>query len=75
MPADWRRRVSTLSKTAAAPLEAYEAEQVTTWRRSGFWTTSLRGLELDALEPKRYSPWTSFPRSCARTWATRSTPR
>ena len=25
-----------------------------TWRRSGFWTTSLRGLDLDALEPKRY---------------------
>ena len=37
-----------------AALEAYEAEAVPTWRRSGFWTTSLRGLDLDALEPKRY---------------------
>ena len=37
-----------------AALEAYEAEPVPTWRRSGFWTTSLRGLDLDALEPKRF---------------------
>jgi Fe-S cluster assembly scaffold protein SufB len=39
-----------------AALEAFEAEPIPTWRRSGFWTTSLRGLELDALEPKRYEP-------------------
>ena len=26
------------------------------WRRSGFWTTSLRKLDLDALEPRRYEP-------------------
>ena len=37
-----------------AALAAYEDEAVPTWRRSGFWTTSLRGLDLDALEPKRY---------------------
>ena len=30
-----------------------------TWRRSGFWTTTLRGLDLDALEPKRYEPGTA----------------
>jgi hypothetical protein len=34
-----------------AALAVYESEDVPTWRRSGFWTTSLRGLELDALEP------------------------
>ena len=28
-------------------LEAYEAAPVPNWRRSGFWTTSLRKLELD----------------------------
>jgi len=42
-------------------LEAFEAEPVPTWRRSGFWTTSLRGLELDALEPKRYEPTSELP--------------
>ena len=42
-------------------LEAFEAEPVPTWRRSGFWTTSLRGLELDALEPKRYEPASELP--------------
>jgi hypothetical protein len=39
-----------------AALQVYEAEDVPTWRRSGFWTTSLRGLDLAALEPKRYDP-------------------
>jgi Fe-S cluster assembly protein SufD len=37
-----------------AALEVYESQDIPTWRRSGFWTTSLRGLDLDALEPKRY---------------------
>ena len=37
-----------------AALEVYESQDVPTWRRSGFWTTSLRGLELDQLEPRRY---------------------
>jgi Fe-S cluster assembly protein SufD len=35
-------------------LEVYEREPVPTWRRSGFWTTNLRGLDLDALEPRRH---------------------
>jgi Fe-S cluster assembly protein SufD len=38
----------------AAALEVYEREPVPTWRRSGFWTTTLRHLKLDELEPKRY---------------------
>ncbi|MGH2780541.1 MAG: SufB/SufD family protein [Thermoleophilaceae bacterium] len=42
-----------------AALEAFEAEPVPTWRRSGFWTTSLRGLDLEALEPKRYTSFDS----------------
>jgi Fe-S cluster assembly protein SufD len=37
-----------------AALEVYESQDVPTWRRSGFWTTSLRGLDLESLEPKRY---------------------
>jgi Fe-S cluster assembly protein SufD len=35
-------------------LEIYEREPVPTWRRSGFWTTTLRHLRLDELEPRRY---------------------
>ncbi|MBA2505398.1 MAG: SufD family Fe-S cluster assembly protein [Thermoleophilaceae bacterium] len=48
MPPSW------LDESRAAALEIYEREEVPTWRRSGFWTTSLRGLDLDALEPRRY---------------------
>ena len=40
---------------------AYEREEVPTWRRSGFWTTSLRKLDLDALEPRRYEPLDQLP--------------
>ena len=39
-----------------AALEVYESQEVPTWRRSGFWTTTLRGLDIDSLEPKRYEP-------------------
>ncbi len=42
-----------------AALAAYEAEEVPTWRRSGFWTTSLRNLDVDALEPRRYEDYDS----------------
>jgi Fe-S cluster assembly protein SufD len=37
-----------------AALEVYEREPVPTWRRSGFWTTNLRHLRLDELEPRHY---------------------
>ena len=42
-----------------AALAVYEAEEVHTWRRSGFWTTSLRNLDVDALEPRRYEDFDS----------------
>ena len=45
----------------AAALEVYEREPVPTWRRSGFWTTTLRHLRLDELEPRRYDPITERP--------------
>jgi Fe-S cluster assembly protein SufD len=44
-----------------AALEAYEREEVPTWRRSGFWTTTLKKLRLDELEPRRYEPVTELP--------------
>ena len=43
-----------VEKRRAAALDVYEREPVPTWRRSGFWTTTLRHLELDALQPKHY---------------------
>ena len=43
-----------------AALEAYEREPVPTWRRSGFWTTTLRGLRLDELEPRHHAPVASL---------------
>jgi Fe-S cluster assembly protein SufD len=45
-----------LAERRQAALEAYEREPVPTWRRSGFWTTTLRHLRLDELEPRRYEP-------------------
>jgi Fe-S cluster assembly scaffold protein SufB len=51
-----RTAAQLVEERRRAALEVFEAEPLPTWRRSGFWTTSLRGLELDALEPKRYEP-------------------
>jgi len=45
---------SFLEDRRRAALDAYEREPVPTWRRSGFWTTSLRHLQLDELEPRHY---------------------
>ena len=45
----------------AAALEAYEREPVPSWRRSGFWTTSLRKLELDGLEARHHEPSPELP--------------
>jgi Fe-S cluster assembly protein SufD len=44
-----------------AALEVFEREPLPHWRRSGFWTTSLRKLELDALEARRYEPVDELP--------------
>jgi Fe-S cluster assembly scaffold protein SufB len=44
-----------------AALEVYDREEIPTWRRSGFWTTSLRGLDLDALEPKHHEAVDELP--------------
>jgi len=37
-----------------AALEIFDREPVPTWRRSGFWTTSLKKLRLDELAPRHY---------------------
>ena len=51
---------SFLEEARKAALEVYEREPVPTWRRSGFWTTSLRNLRLDELAPRHYDPVSSF---------------
>src|SRR6202049_1530594 len=42
----------TLAQLREAAREAYAHLELPVWRRSGFWTTSLQGLDLDALEPR-----------------------
>ena len=54
-------RSDWLDSRRAEALVAYEAEGVPTWRRSGFWTTSLRNLDLDALEARRYEATDELP--------------
>ncbi len=39
----------TLAELREAARSAYEHSELPVWRRSGFWTTSLQALELDAL--------------------------
>ena len=48
---------SSVSDMRRQALEAYEREPVPTWRRSGFWTTHLRGLRLDELEVRHYDAY------------------
>jgi len=45
----------------ADALKAYESLELPSWRRSGFWTTSLRDLDLDALEPRHHEPGSGVP--------------
>ena len=47
---------SFVEERRKAALEVYEREPVPTWRRSGFWTTSLRHLRLDELGPRHHDP-------------------
>lgn len=47
-------RADFVERSRRAALERYEAEPIPTWRRSGFWTTSLKGLRLDELGPRYY---------------------
>lgn len=40
----------TLAQLREAALRVYESSELPVWRRSGFWSTSLHALDLDALE-------------------------
>jgi Fe-S cluster assembly protein SufD len=52
---------SFVEERRRAALEVFESEPLPHWRRSGFWTTSLRKLELDELEPRRYDAVEELP--------------
>jgi Fe-S cluster assembly scaffold protein SufB len=40
----------TLAQLREAALKVYEVSELPVWRRSGFWSTSVQDLDLDALE-------------------------
>ena len=46
----------SLEQLRADARAAYERLELPVWRRSGFWTTSLQSLDLDALEPFSEQP-------------------
>ncbi len=48
--------VSTLAADREAALAVFAAEAVPTWRRSGFWTTNLKALDLDAVRARTSEP-------------------
>ena len=58
----------TLEQLREAALKTYETSELPVWRRSGFWTTSLQSLDLDALEAqRRTSEPGTVPEIVART--------
>jgi Fe-S cluster assembly scaffold protein SufB len=61
-------RERTLEQLRAAALEAYESSELPAWRRSGFWTTTAQGLNLDALTAAVDAPSSAVvPEVVART--------
>jgi Fe-S cluster assembly scaffold protein SufB len=46
----------TLAQLREAALKAYENSDLPVWRRSGFWSTTLADLDLDALETSVQEP-------------------
>jgi len=46
----------TLGQLREAALAVYKSSELPVWRRSGFWTTTLASLDLDALEVRRPAP-------------------
>jgi Fe-S cluster assembly scaffold protein SufB len=57
----------SLTELRAAAQKAYESSELPVWRRSGFWTTNLSKLELDALEAQRAPAEAAVPEVVTRT--------
>jgi Fe-S cluster assembly protein SufD len=53
--------VDFVEERRRATLDVFEREPLPRWRRSGFWTTDVRKLRLDELEPRRYEPLEELP--------------
>jgi Fe-S cluster assembly scaffold protein SufB len=51
----------TLEQLREAALRVYESAELPVWRRSGFWTTSFEGLDLDRLQVRHHSPDAGVP--------------
>jgi Fe-S cluster assembly scaffold protein SufB len=50
-----------LSELRERARSAYDALELPSWRRSGFWKTSFQGLDLDALAPITHTPDPELP--------------
>jgi Fe-S cluster assembly protein SufD len=48
--------LEAIAEDRKAALELFAAEPVPQWRRSGFWTTSVKELDLDSLHAREYEP-------------------
>ncbi len=57
----------TLEQLREAALKVYESSELPVWRRSGFWTTSLEELNLDALEVRHHAGDGTLPQIVADT--------
>lgn len=51
----------TLDALRAEALAAFERLELPTWRRSGFWTTTLRDLDVEGLTPRHHQPGGELP--------------
>ncbi len=57
----------TLAQLREAARETYETSELPVWRRSGFWTTSLQSLNLDALQSGAEAGSGAVPEIVTRT--------
>jgi Fe-S cluster assembly scaffold protein SufB len=56
-----------LQQLREAALQAYDGSDLPVWRRSGFWTTSLQSLDLDALATQPSPTPSGVPEVVTRT--------
>jgi len=54
-----------LAESRVLAADAYGRLGLPSWRRSGFWTTSLGQLDLDALETRTHAPDSTLPKFLA----------
>jgi Fe-S cluster assembly scaffold protein SufB len=57
----------TLEQLREAALKSFETSELPIWRRSGFWTTSLQSLDLDALSTQPATVGAGVPDVVTRT--------